>query len=189
MEAKETNYKSILKSNIITFLSYSILISFIFSLVVFIIKNALSGISNNVLSIILSLISGILIFFILHFICKSSTLESMKKQSMNEENSNIFIKRMTLFFLICIIFSILTCIGYLLFNNFAFSQAITQVYEKYSFVSSELANRITEHIYEEYQSSILNKIYSTIIIELSLVISFLSLIPYQKKMLGKFNKI
>ena len=188
MEAKETNYKSILKSNIVTFISYSILIGFLFLLVVIFLKNTLSSISTPLLSILLSLISGILIYYILHFICKSSTLESTKNQSMNEENTSNFLKRMNLFFLICIIFSILICIGYLFMDKFAFLQSMSQIKENYGFISDELSIKLTNHFYEKYQNSIINKIYSTIIIEFSLVISFLSLIPYQKKLLVNSNK-
>lgn len=189
MEAKETNYKEVLKSNIILFLSYSILIGFIFILSVFIIKNTLHDISNTFLSITLSLISGILIFNLLHFISKSSTLESLKKMTLNEENSNEFTKKMNLFFMVCILLSIFICIGYLVIDSFIYKSAIDQSYEKYEYISTEFADKVVNLIHEEYQNSFLCKISSTIIIEISLIISFLSLIPYEKKLLSKFNKV
>lgn len=189
MEAKETNYKEVLKSNIILFLSYSILIGFIFILLAFIVKCALQDISNTFLSITLSLISGILIFNSLHFVSKSSTLESLKKMTLNEENSNKFTKKMNLFFIICILISIVICIGYLVTDSLMFRAAINQAYEKYEFISPEFADKVVKSIHEEYQNSFLSKISSTIIIELSLVISFLSLIPYEKKLLSKYNKV
>lgn len=188
MEAKETNYKTILKSNIVQFLSYSILIGFIFLLISIAIKSALANVSSTLLSVLLSLIAGILIFNILHFICKSSTLESLKKMSMDEENENHFIKKMNLFFILCILFSALFCMGYLWLDNFIYANAINQAYVQYDFISHEFAERIVNHIRQTYQDAFLSKIFSTIIIELSLVASFFSLIPYQKKLLKKYNK-
>lgn len=188
MEAKETIYKTILKSNIVQFLSYSILIGFIFLLISIAIRSALANMSSTLLSVLLSLIAGILIFNILHFICKSSTLESLKKMSMDEENENHFIKKMNLFFILCIIFSALFCMGYLWLDNFIYANAINQAYVQYDFISHEFAERIVNHIRQIYRDAFLSKVFSTIIIELSLVASFFSLIPYQKKLLKKYNK-
>lgn len=188
METKETNYKSILKSNIISFLSYGILIGFIFLLLAIIIKCALHDISNPFLSITLSLIGGIFIFYLSHFICKSSTIESLKKVKIPEENEKYFLQKMNLFFMICIILSILICISYLLINTLTFSNAIALAYEKYEFISSDFADQVVNKIMEEYHDSLFSKICSTTIIELSFVVSFFSLIPYQRKMLDKYNK-
>lgn len=189
MESKETNYKEILKNNLILFLSYTILIGFIFILLTFFIKSALQNISNTLLSITLSLISGILIFNLLHFISKSSTLESFKKVNLNEKEEKNFIQKMNLFFVSCALISVLVCITFWAIDYFIFSNAIEQAYEKYAFISYEFADKVANYIREEYQHSFLSKISSTIIIQLSLVTSFLSLIPYQKKLLSKYNKI
>ncbi len=188
MEAKQTNYKNALKSNIVLFLTYSILIGFIFLLVSIFIRITIRDVSSPILAILLSLIGGILLFNILHFICKSSTLESFKKIGLNDENANHFIKKMNLFFIICVIFSVLICFIYILIDNFLYTNAIHQAYEQYEFISHELAQRIANHIYETHQTTFLSKVSSIIIIELSLVISFFSLIPYQKKLLLKYNK-
>ena len=188
MEAKEENYKNVLKSNIILFLSYSILIGFIFLLVSIIVKCSVVSVSSTLLSVVLSLISGILLFHLLHFICKSSTLESFKKINLDTKNANNFMKKMNLFFMICIIFSILICLGYLLIDNLIYANAINQAYEQYDFISHEFAQKVANHIQESHQNALLGKMFSTVIIELSLVISFLSLISYQKKLLEKYNK-
>lgn len=188
MEPKELNYKEVLKSNIILFLSYSILIGFIFLLVCICIKVTIRDVSSPILSILLSLIGGILLYHILHFICKSSTFESLKKVRLDNENSHHFMKKMNLFFMICVIFSVLICIGYLLIDNFLYASAINQAYEQYDFISHDLAQRIADTIYNSHQSAFLSKLSSSIIIELSLVISFFSLIPYQRNLILKYNK-
>lgn len=188
MKPKELNYKDVLKSNIILFLSYSVLIGFIFLLVSICIQVTIRDVSRPLLSILLSLIGGILLYHILHFICKSSTLESFKKVHLDNENSHYFMKKMNLFFMICVIFSILVCLGYLLIDNFLYASAINQAYEQYDFISHDLAQRIADTIYNSHQSAFLSKLSSSIIIELSLVISFFSLIPYQRNLMLKYNK-
>lgn len=188
MEAKEITYKNVLKSNIVLFLSYSILIGFIFLFVSIFIKITIRDVSSPILAILFSLIGGILLFNILHFICKSSTLESFRKVTLDNENTNHFIKKMNLFFVICIILSVIICLIYGIIDNLLYANAIHQAYEQYEFISHELAQRIANHIYETHQIAFLKKLSSIIIIELSLVISFLSLIPYQKKLLLKYNK-
>ncbi len=188
MEAKETNYKSLVKSNIVLFLSYGILTGFIFLLVVYTIKCALHDISNNFLSITLSLMSSIFLFYLIHFICKSSTLETLKKFNLSKQATTQFLQKMNLFFMICIIISILICIGYLLLDNLMFMKAISQAYEKYEFISSHFADQVANKIREEYQMTLFKKVSCTIITELSLVISFFSLIPYQRKIFHKYNK-
>lgn len=188
METNETNYKSILKSNITLFLSYGILIGFIFLVLVLAIKYALEDISSTPLSITLSLITGFFLFYFLRFICKTSTIESLKRAKLSEENKVRFLQKMNLLFTLCIVLSIIICIGYLFINNLLFSHAIAQAYQKYEFISSEFTNQVIHRINEEYQNSLAGRVFSTIIIELSLAVSFFSLIPYQRKMLEKYNK-
>lgn len=188
METNETNYKNILKSNITLFLSYGILIGFIFLVLIIAIKYALEDISSTSLSITLSLITGILLFYLLRFICKTSTIESLKKGFLSKENKARFLQKMNLLFTLCIVFSILSCISYLFINNLIFSNSISQAYQKYEFISSDFTNQVIHRINEEYQNSLAGRVFSTIITELSLVISFFSLIPYQKKLLEKYNK-
>lgn len=187
MEEKRTTYKEVLKNNIISFLSYTISLGFIFILLTFFVKSTLQN-TNVLLSITLSLISGILIFNLMHFIHKSSTLETFKNINLTKSDEKIFTKKMNLFFVICALISVLTCIAVLAINYFIFFNAIEQTYEKYAFISYEFADKVANYIREEYQNSSLNRLSSTIIIELSLVTSFLSLIPYQEKLLAKYKK-
>ena len=188
METNELNYKKILNSNIILFLSYGILTGFIFILIAFIINNLISMSTIPLLSTSLSTISGIIIFYILRFVCRSSSIETFKKSKLASEYNNNFLKNMNLFFIICIIISIILCIGYLLVNYSIFSVSINNAYIKYGTVSPEIASKIITNIRAEYEQTITSRLISSIIIELSLVISFLSLIPYQKQLLEKFNK-
>lgn len=177
METKETSYKKLFNLTTVKFLSYTILIGFILMLITIWVNYGLSiaNINSLLLSIALSLICGIFIFYLLRFICKSSTIESFKKDKLSVENSKIFLKRMNLFFILCATFSVIVCLAYLLVDNYIFVNSSTHFPE------------LAELILEEYQKTFIPKIWNTIIIEISLVISFFSLIPYQEKILEKYN--
>lgn len=177
---EEFNYKKSLKINITSFLSYTILLGFIYLIMVLIVKYALKDIHNNILSITLSLISCIIIYFILHFACKSSNYETFKHYKITENEKTKFLKKMNLLFLICTLISIFLCISYLLFDFYLFSSAIEKVSQNYS---PTLAESIISQIKLTYQTSIFSKVTSNILIEFSLFISFISLIPYQKNLL------
>lgn len=188
MKAKEKNYKEIIISTIVHFLTYTIIIIFLFSLITFWVKHALKGVHNDLLTVCLSLISAILIYHSLHFACKSSTIENLKNSKLDKNSSELFLKRMNLLFVLCVLGSILFSLSYIILDKIAFMNSINQVYDQYYVVSSELADKLINYLETEHHASIFGKIYSLIIIEISTVISFMSLIPYQKKVLEKFNK-
>ena len=188
METKESNYKDILKSNITLFLSYTVLLAFIFLIIIVFIRKYLVGIFSVPLSACLSLMCGIIIYHIFHFVCRSSTIESLKKEKMNEENSNKFLKKMNLFFIICIIGTVIISISYLYLDRFMYIKAIAQAHAQYDFISKDIADSIETYILIEYKDTFYPRLTSTIIIELSAVVSFLSLVTYQKHLLEKFNK-
>ena len=188
METKEKNTKEIIRSTAILFLTYTVLITFIFSLIAFWVKHALSGIHNDLLSICLSLISAILIYHLLHFACKSSSIENLRKSKLDKSGSDKFLKRMNLVFVICIIASVVFCMAYIILDRIVFIQTVNEIYNQYSSYSIELANSFISYTENEYNALLFSKLYSTIIIEMALVISFISLVPYQKKILEKYNK-
>lgn len=188
MDAKEKNYKAIIHSTIAMFLAHTTIILFIFSLTVFWIKFALKGFHNDLLTVCLSLIAAILIYHSMHFACQSSTIENLKQSKLDQKGANIFLKKMNLVFVLCMLGSILFCLSYFILDRITIVNTINQTYEQYSFVSQELTNKLVDYIGAEYHASFFSKIYSTLIVELSFVISCLSLIPYQKKILEKYNK-
>lgn len=188
METKEKNYQSVLKTNIISFLTYGILIGFIFVLVVIIVRCALHDISNTFLTITLSLISGIIIYNLLRFVCRTSAFETFKENKLSAENTEKFIRKMNVFFMICIIVSVLICASYLFFDNWLYTNAINSVNSSYNFISEELSTKISIAILVEYHNLLPAKLCSAIIIELSFTIAFLSLMTYQKKLVEKFNE-
>jgi len=188
METKEINYKKVINSNIVSFLSYGILTGFIFILLVIIAKCAVYKIYNTALSISLGLIGSIIIFFLVRFVCRSSSYETLKKSKIANEYCNKFLSNMNLVFILCIIISILIFIGYIIVNVNLYLVAIDDAYSQYGIVSADFTNRVVNNIREEYYLTIQTKFLSYTIMELSLVTSFLTLIPYQKELLEKYNK-
>ena len=188
MEPKEEKYSKIIGHNIVLFLSYNILFVFIFSLVTITIKLALHDIYNNFLSITLSLISGIITYNLIHFICRSSSIETLKKYKLKNDDVSKFLKEMNLIFILCSLLCIVFCISYLILFNLSYANGIQKAYEEYAQISPELANQIVAQIKVDYQLNKTGNIVFTIIYELFLVVSFISLIPYQEKLLKKFNK-
>lgn len=187
METNEISYKTFLKNTIIKFLCYGILIGFIFLLIIFFAKNTLFKTPNLALSIVLSLICAIVIGILLHFICKSSILESFQKDKLDIKNAKVFLRKMNLFFIACAVFSIIVCLGSLVLDNYIFIKAIDHTYEQYDFISSDFANRVAINILNTYNKTFLPKLLNTFIIQISLVISFFSLMPYTEKLLKKYN--
>ncbi len=178
METKETSYKKLFNLTTVKFLSYTILIGFILMLITIWVNYGLdiANLNSLPLSIALSLMCGIFIFYLLRFICKSSTIEAFRKDKLSVENSKFFLKYMNLFYIICVIFSIVVCLGYLLVDNYIFINASNHF--------PELASAILD----EYNNTFIPKLWTTIIMEISLVVSFFSLIPYQEKVFEKCNQ-
>lgn len=187
METNETSYKTFLTNTIFKFLCYGTLIGFVFLFIILFAKYSLFNTINPTLSILLSLICGIVIFGLLHFICKTSIIESFQKNTLNNEDAKMFLQKMNWFFIACIVFSIVVCLGSLILDNFIFTNAIDHAYEQYDFISSEFANRVVINILNTYNKTFLPKILSTFIILISFVISFYSLMPYSEKILKKYN--
>ena len=188
MEPKEEKYSKIIGHNIISFLSFGMLTSFIFILITVIIKLTIHDIYNNFLSITLALICGIITYYLVHFVCRNSSIETFRKYKLNKNDISQFSKEMNLIFILCSLISVVFCISYLVFFNISYANAIQKAYEKYSQISPDFANKIVTQINIDYQLRKIGKVIFTIIYELFLVVSFISLIPYQEKLLKKFNK-
>ena len=183
MEKKEVSCKKALNSSVISFLSYTTLTGFLLVVLLYVIKKGLAGFMNTQLSVCLSLIFGILIFIVLHFSFKSGMIDTFKKIKIRKEDEENFSKKMNAFLVFCLILSVVLCLGFLKFNSLVFKHAITQAYNSYSQVDLNLANSIVSQISAEYSRTISQKIVALIIIEFSLVLSFLSLIHSSKNVL------
>jgi len=142
MDKKEIDSKVAIKSLINSFVCYGILCIFICLFILSIATYFLKGFSGTAakgLYVTLPLIAVIIIYFVIHCICKISTYDIFKKCKTNPSNYKDIVKHLNIFFIICIIISIVLFL-------------------------------------------------SLLYLEIGIATSFLSLIPYQRKMILKYNE-
>lgn len=192
MDKKEINSKIAIKSLINSFVCYGILCIFlclfILSIATYFLKG-FSGAAANGLYITLPLISIIILYFVIHSICKLSTYDVFKKSKTNPENYKDIVKHLNIFFIICIIISIVLFLGLLYLNLEYQAKSIELAELKYKEVfSAEHINILKSEMVNTYNESKTNLVISTVILEIGIAVSFLSLIPYQRKMILKYNE-
>lgn len=192
MDKKEISSRTTIKAIITGFVSYGIIAIFICLLIISIGEYFLNDFSGSIakgLYITLPLIAVILLYFITHAICRLSTYDVFKKCKTNPENYKTIIKYLNIFFIICIILSIILFLG-LLYLNLEFQTKSIELAElKYKEVFSEEHTELLKtEMTNVYNESKNNLTISTVILEIGVSISILSLIPYQRKMILKYNE-
>ena len=192
-EKKVIPAKTVVKGLITGFVSYGIIIGFLLLVVALIFSTTISNISDanqKVLSISLPLLFAFILYFVIHSICKISTIDLFKKCKTNSENLPEISQKMNLFFLVCIILFVIlsNCLLVLKLSNER--KSIDVASETYNQVFSDnFTKTLTNEMLADYNETKNQTLVSAIIIELSLVVSFFSLIPYQKKMILEYNDV
>ena len=192
-EKKVIPAKTVVKGLITGFVSYGIIIGFLLLVVALIFSTTISNISDanqKVLSISLTLLFAFILYFVIHSICKISTIDLFKKCKTNSENLPEISQKMNLFFLVCIILFVIlsNCLLVLKLSNER--KSIDVASETYNQVFSDnFTKTLTNEMLADYNETKNQTLVSAIIIELSLVVSFFSLIPYQKKMILEYNDV
>ena len=193
MEKKEISARTTVKAIITGFVSYGIIIGFLLLVVALIFSTTISNIpdaNQKVLSISLPLLFAFILYFVIHSICKISTIDLFKKCKTNSENLPEISQKMNLFFLVCIILFVIlsNCLLVLKLSNER--KSIDVASETYNQVFSDnFTKTLTNEMLADYNETKNQTLVSAIIIELSLVVSFFSLIPYQKKMILEYNDV
>ncbi len=192
VDRKEISPKTTVKAIITGFVSYGIIAIFVCLLVFAIGDYLLSQFSSNQangLYITLPLLAAIFIYFIIHLICRLSTYDVLHKCKINPKNYKPITKALNIFFIVCIVLSILVFLSLLYLNLQYQLKSIELASVQYKEVFSENHIKILQSemntIYEQSKS---NLITSTVILVIGLSLSFLSLIPYQRKMILEYNK-
>lgn len=192
MEKNDINATTTVRHIITGFVSYSIITGFICFVILIVINNLLSnfvGVSSRGLYITLSLMAIILIYAIIHGICKLSTYDTFKKAKTNPDNYKKIVKYLNIFFIICIILSICVFLELLYLNLSYQAKTIEYSILKYKVVfSDEHVSNLANDMISSYNFSKTNLVISTVILVIGLSVSLLSLIPYQRKMILKYNK-
>ena len=110
MEKKEITAKTTVKAIITGFVSYGIITIFICYIILTIansILNNYSGTSSGGLYITLPMIAVILVYCIIHLVCRMSTYDVFKKCKTNPDNYKKISKFLNLFFIVVILASII----------------------------------------------------------------------------------
>lgn len=192
MEKKEISSRTTIKAIITGFVSYGVITIFICLLLLAIANHFLENIVTSNISglyITLPLMASLLIYLFTQLICKISTYDVFKKCKTNPENYKRIFKYLTIFFIICIILSIVLFLSLLYLNLEFQAKTIDYTILKYKEIfSAEHTQMLQEEMISLYNSTKVNLVRSTIILEIGFTISFLALIPYQIKMIKKYNE-
>ncbi len=196
IEKKEISEKAAVKAIITGFVCYSLLIGFICLLIAIIVTYFVNKatFSNELLAkAAITFISAIFIYAFIHFICRLSNIDLFKKCRFDRNKESFVCKKLNLFYLLCIIFFVILTISSLYIR---FENQLALINYNFAERANDMAGTDIAYEYaESYKQQDLNNFYENrtstllvaIIIELSLVYSFISLIPYQKKLLSTYN--
>ena len=192
MEKKEINTKTTIKAIITGFVSYGIITMFICFLAIAFGNKFLgffSGKQANGLYITVPLMAAIMLYFLIHAICRISTYDVFKKCKTNPENYKSINNYLTFFFIVCIVFSIIL-FSTMLYYNLKYQVTYIEFF-KVQYMNSypdAYLDTMLKDMTDNYINSKANLINSTVILIAGVSISFLSLINYQRKMLTKYNE-
>jgi len=108
---------------------------------------------------------------------------------MNPESYGRVVKKMTVFYVICIVMTIFTGLS-LLNLNLKYERAEIAYYKVFNSqaFSQEYVEKLEQDMNEQYNIKKNSIVKSTVIVELGIVLGFLSLINYQRKMLSRYNE-
>lgn len=193
MEKKEISVRTSVKAIITGFVAYGIILLFLCllaSLFSGAIINSIENINKSLIFTIVTVIETIILFFLIRTLCKLSTFDVFKKCTTNPENVDQISKKLTVFFIICAIFFVFVSIFFSIIRNNNEYKSIEIVKMQYSQVfSDDFTEQLTNNILKEFEQEKQISLISTIIVDLGLVISFISLIPYQKEILKKYTNV
>lgn len=189
VEKQEINVKTSVKAIITGFVAYGIICAFICFFLSVVIDILLTEFNNFKLAILVPIAGSIFLYYIIHGLCRISTYDVFKKCKINPDNIDSISKKMNLFFIFCIIFILIISIIFLVFKlDSLYTQVEISKLQYDQVFSKNFSNQLISEELEKYNSEKTYTIISTIIIELGLFISILSLIPFQKKMIKEYNK-
>ena len=141
-----------------------------------------------------SIIVSLLLYFLTHFICKISNIDLFNKCYFKKEEEHKVCKKMNLFYLLSAIFFfivIITSLYVSIKTNLSNINMKYQIYlndfEDTPEFATAYANSYKEKALSDFYISRNITLLSTTIIELGITFSFISLVPYQKKLLNLYN--
>ena len=193
MEKKEIGSKTAIKAIITGFASYGIIVIFIGFVILIGISqflNLFTGSTATGLYITIPLMSAIILFFVIRGLCRLSTYDVFKKCKTNPDNYKTICKYLNIFFIFCIILTIVLCLT-IVFNKLQYQVKYIELRKlqlRDAYPDDYINNVLARDWVETYNSAKTNLVISGVILVTGIAVSFLSLINYQKKMLTKYNE-
>ena len=195
IEKKEITDKAASKALINSFITYGI----IFIFIIFMVRAFFSWATQNIsatktinFTIISSILSGFILYFLFLLLCKISSVDVFKKCKINKDKITNVTDRLTTFFIICAIISVISCFVSVFAKHEIINKDIDKIaYDNYnSFKSSNIAmaDKITEERTAEIYDNWNKYLIKLSILESSIILSLFYLIKYQKKMILKYNE-
>lgn len=192
MEKKHIDKKVAIKALINGFISYGILLMFLFISLIVVVSWALTkykdSVSYNILKFTLPVFAAFLAFLLIRLICKLSTYDLFKKCKVYKKDVNKISSSMNIFFIGCVIISIILILVIL---NVRFSNQKLDIQrsadEYYSEFSEPFAEYLTLEMISDFRVDRSITIIQTTIIELGLLFGLFSLISTQKKYIERYN--
>ena len=184
--------KTAVKGLINGFISYGILLIFIFFaivvLVTWIIENNRNVVNYNVLKYTLPILAAFLVYFLIRATCILSTFDLFKNCEIQKNEIDSVCKKMNLFYICVVAFSIMSIVIYLLTRFSNEKVMIARDISQYSTdISSSYAEEKKKELIEEYENNKENILIQTIIVEIGSLIGIFSLMPNQKKLIERYN--
>lgn len=182
---------TVVKALITGFVCYGILVGFVLMLIEFFCYNTINFETSNtkVLIISLPLLFAFVQYFAIHWVCRLSTADLFEKCKTKASNIDEIQPKMNLFFLVCVIVLVIAFNAILILRLSNTRQSIELVSAQESQVfSTEYTEILKSEMLASYNEQKNKDLMIFIISELSLVVSFFSLIPYQKKLILEYNE-
>ncbi len=182
---------TVVKALIRGHVSYGIILGFLVCTAAFFLKYIVDRFfhsNSSALTLSSSIILGIIIYYVVHLICKLSTLDLFRKCKTNSSNTETISEKMNLFFIVCVILSVVASITilYLTLSSNYISLKIAEI-EYGKVFSKNFTSILSNEMLADYNLAKTRTIITSITVEISLVVSLLSLISYQPKMISEFN--
>lgn len=191
-DKKEISLGTTVKAIITGYVAYGILIGFVVYILGIIINWCASTIPNsnmNAMTAAVSLIEAIFLIFIIRGICHLSIFDVFRKCKTNPENIQRLCARLNLFVMVAIAVFVVGSIGILLINLDSEERSIVVSSYQYKTIHSEkFAAELSREMLDEFQQEKTQRLISTVILELGLVVSLFSVIPFQKKLITELNE-
>ena len=192
IERKEITAGTTVKAVITGYIAYGVLVGFIVYMVGLLVSWIVTQIPNanhRILSISLPILGVFCLYFVMHGVCKLSVYDVFKKCKTNPEGIEKIHTRLNLFLLICVAVSIVSMVMMMILNFNSERKSIAVSSYQYNAIhSEEFAKELTNEMVENFEMERANTIISTIILEAGMTLTYFSLIPYQRKMIEKYNE-